>query len=174
MNDVMISLEWQRSRTGGDVGKKLRSVESGTTSFAVFGQQRHPRESLVTVSATVLLDVTVRLQVRAQVGAIRETPPTHVTREWLLAGVRAQVTLKQPRSREGLTTHVALAGEGVGADVHLESTERVVRLLAELAAELLLNVTLAVELFVLRQTAERRVALPACIATVTRSFRLTS
>ena len=102
----------------GDVGKKLRSVESRTTSFAMFGQQRHPRESLVTVSATVLLDVTVRLQVRAQVRPIGKAPPTHVTRERLLTGVRAQVTLKQPRSRESFAADLAFARQRVRANVH--------------------------------------------------------
>ena len=72
----------------------VRSVESGTTPLTMLAQQRHPRERLCAVRATVLLDVTVRLQVRAQVRAIGEGAATVLTRERLLPSVSANVTLK--------------------------------------------------------------------------------
>ena len=64
----------------------------------MFGQQRHPGEGLPTLGARVLLDLGVSLQVGPQVGSVGERPPAVITPEGLLARVRPDVTLKQPRS----------------------------------------------------------------------------
>ena len=59
------------------------------------------------------------------------------------------MTLEEPGPREALATDVALAGQGVGPDVHLEGGEGGVALGAVFAAEALLDLVGAVELLVL-------------------------
>lgn len=91
-------------------------------------------------------------------------------REGLLARVRADVTLQQPRPGEGLSAKEALARQRVGADVHFQGAQRDVDLLAMLAAERLLAGRLlgsAVKLLMLGQSAVsgvRLVAIGALIA----------
>jgi len=142
-------------------------------AVAVFEQERHARESSSTDGAVVLLDVGVRLQVRAQVGPVSERTSALRAAEWFLAGVRAHVPLQQPRPRERLAAQSAAARQRVCPDVHLERARRRVRFVAVrtplhvLAAQLGRRVMSggrqrsAVELTVLRQTADRRVALAA-------------
>jgi len=77
----------------------------------------------------------VSLEVRAQIGAIGERAAAVLAREGFLAGVRADVSLQQPRPRKRLSAQLALARQGVRADVHLERAQRHVRLLAVLATE---------------------------------------
>lgn len=145
-------------------GEVLRGVaQSRTAAVQMLGQQRHPGEGLAAVGARVLLDIGVCLEMSAEVGTVGEGTVTERTREGFLSSVGADVPLQQPRSREGFATENTLAGEGVRPDVHLESTQRHVDLLAVLAAEALLSGGLlvggAVELLVLRQSGVRGVGL---------------
>lgn len=82
-------------------------------------QQRHPGESLTARLAPVLLDFRMGLQMRPQIGPVRERPGAVLAREGLLPGVGADVSLQQPGPAEGLPAQLALAGQGVGANVHL-------------------------------------------------------
>lgn len=60
--------------------------------------------------------------------------------EGLLAGVGADVALEQPGPAEGLAAYFALAGQRVGAHVHLERAHRLVLLAAVLAAKVVVLV----------------------------------
>ena len=119
----------------------------------MLGKKRHSGESLIANVTVVLLDVTVRLQVRAQVGPISEGAPTELAREWLLSCVCANMSLKKPRSRESLATNTAFTGKSVCTYVHLESTQGRVLLSTLLAAKLFLDLNGTVELCVLVKTA---------------------
>ena len=77
---------------------------------------------------------------RAQVGPVCECACAVLAPEGLLSRVSADVTLKQPRSRERFSAQRAFTGQRVGADVHLEGAQGDVSLVAVLTAELLLNV----------------------------------
>lgn len=101
----------------------------------MFCHQRKPREAPPTPLTRVLLRVRVRLRVRAQIGPIRERAVALRAVERSLAGVNAEVAVKQPGPREGLAAHGAAAGQCVGADVHLESAEGGVHLGAVLTGE---------------------------------------
>lgn len=103
----------------------------------MFGQQRHPAESFAARRARVLLHVRVGLQVRAQIGPVGERAVAVLARERLLAGVRAYVALQQPRAAESFAADFAYARQRVRADVHLQRAQRVVRLVAILAAKCL-------------------------------------
>ena len=165
------------------------SAASGAVLF-VLQQQRHPRERLGARMTLVALDVGVRLRMRAQVGPVGERPVAVGTPERLLACVRAQVTLKQPRPRERLSAQLTAARQRVSPDVHLERADRRVRLgrlvasrrrlggrrgavgTDELAAGSAVRRRHAVELAVLGQPVRRRVALEAGVAPeVRRRFR---
>lgn len=106
----------------------------------------------------------------AQVGTVGEGAPAVVAREGLLAGVRADVSLQQPGPREGLAAQVALAGQGVRADVHLQRAQGGVHLGAVLAAEGLLGQVAfggsAMELAVLAEAGVGRVGLAAVRALI--------
>ena len=135
----------------------------------MFGQEGHAREGLAARLARVALDVRVGLQVGAQVGAVGEGAGAVRAGERLLARVRPDVALQEPRPGEGLAAQEALAGQRVRADVHLQGAQRDVDLLAVLAAEGFLVGRLlgrAVQLLVLRQTAVGRVGLVAIRALV--------
>lgn len=110
-------------------------AEAGTPAVDVLAEQRHARKSLAAVLARVFLHVRVGLQMRAQIGTVGERPSAVLARERLLAGVRPDVSLQQPRPRKRLSAQLALARQGVSADVHFEGAQRHVRLLAVLAAE---------------------------------------
>jgi len=99
-------------------------------------EQREARERLGAAVARVLLELGVRLQVRAQVGPVGERAPALRAGERPLAGVRARVALQQPRPREGLAAQLAAARQRVRPDVHLERAERRVRLAAVTARQL--------------------------------------
>lgn len=86
-------------------------------------QQRHTAKRTRADTALVLLDLGVSLQVSAQVGAVSEGPVTVGAGERPLACVCADVSSQQPRSGEGLSTGGAHTGQGVRADVHLESAQ---------------------------------------------------
>lgn len=80
------------------------------------------------------------LYVSSQVALIGEglQTPHKVALERLLAGVRSDVALKQPRSREGLSAVRTLAVLVVGADVHGKSRHGDVDLITNRAATRLL------------------------------------
>lgn len=137
-------------------------------------EQRHSAECLVTPVAGILLDVAVGLQVGPQVAPVGEGTVAVRTGEWLLAGMRPDVTLKQPRSGERFAALLALARQRVRPDVHLERAHAEVELLAVLAREGLLRLALsgrAVELLMLRQAGIRRVRLVAVGARVSGRSR---
>lgn len=75
----------------------------------MLGQKRDPRKALVTSGTRVLLHFGVGLQVSPQVGSIGESSVAEVAREGFLSGVRANVSLQQPRSGEGFSADGALA-----------------------------------------------------------------
>ena len=112
-------------------------------------QEAHPGEGLLTARTGVLLGLQVRLEVGPQVGLVRKAPGAVSAREGLLTRVGPYVALEQPRPGEALAADVALAGQGVGPDVHLEGGEGRVALVAVLAAEVLLDLVCTVELLVL-------------------------
>jgi len=140
----------------------------GAVGAGVLVQERHPREGLVAHLAGVLLDVHVGLLMGSQVRAVGKGSWAVGALEGLLAGVGADVSLEQPGSREGLAADRALAGQRMGADVHLEGSNGGVQLATLLAGvRLLLLVTLgcgAVELAVLGQTHRGGVHLLALVA----------
>lgn len=75
-------------------------------------------ESLVALLATVVLERRVGLHVRPQVGAVSKGLPAVRTAKGLLPGMRAHVSLQQPRPAEGLAAHGALVFEVVRQQVH--------------------------------------------------------
>ena len=145
----------------------------------MFDEQRQARERLGAAVAGVLLELGVRLQVRAQVGPVGEGSAALRTGERAFARVRAKMSLEQPRPRERLAAQLAPTRQRVCPDVHLQRAGGRVRFVAlrttlvlrlrrlprlTSAARLLLQLLLqrpAVELAVLRQSAHRRVALLA-------------
>lgn len=132
-------------------------------------EQRHPAECLAAPVAGVLLHVAVSLQVGPQVAPVGERAVAMLTTERLLAGVRPDVTLEQPRPGERLAACRALAGQRVRPDVHLQRAQADVHLLAELARERLPRLALggrAMELLVLRQPGVSRVRFVAIRAQV--------
>lgn len=130
-------------------------------------QQRHPGESLTARLAPVLLDLRMCLQMRPEIGPVRKRPGAMLARERLLPSVGPDVSLEQPGPAEGLPAQLTLAGQGVGANVHLQGSQRHVHLVAVLAAERLLRLLgRAVHQPVLGQAAVGRVGLAAIRALV--------
>lgn len=121
----------------GEIFRRVSKTRAATVQ--VLGEERHPRKGLGAVGAGVLLDVGMSLKMGPQVGAVGEGSVAEGTGKGLLAGVRADVPLQEPRAREGFAAQHTLAGQGVGADVHLQRAQRDVHLLAVLAAEGLLG-----------------------------------
>lgn len=74
--------------------------------------------------------------------------------------------MKQPRPAKTLAAYFTLTRQRMRSNVHLERSQRRVRLLAVFTSEMLLYLRAAVKLLVLRQTAERRIALAAPITLV--------
>lgn len=137
-------------------------------------QQRHPAEGLAARVAGVLLDLAVSLQMGPEITSVGERAVAVLTAERLLAGVRTNVTLEQPRPGKRLAAHCTLARQRVRSDVHLERAQTDVHLVAGLAREGLLRLALggrAVELPVLGQAGERGVGLAAVRALVPRRGR---
>lgn len=158
---------WRTGRTA-----IARSGTTGTPGLGMLRQQRQPRERLRARRTLEALHVLVRLLVRAQIRPVGERARAQLAHERLLAGVRADVALQQPRARERLVTVRTLARQRVRTDVHLERTERLVRLVALLAHERLLRLVAlgrrAVELLVLGQARVGRIRLTAVRALVAR------
>jgi len=112
----------------------------------------------------------------SQIRAICKRPVAMLATEGLLSRMSANVSLQQPWSREGLAAQIALAGQRVGANVHLEGTQRNIGLVTILAAEGLLHlITLggrAMELLMFGQPGEGGVRFLAIRALVTRRLVL--
>lgn len=140
----------------------------GAVGAGVLVQERHPGERFVAHLAGVLLDVHVGLLMSSQVRAVGKGSWAVGALERLLSSVGADVSLEQPGSREGLAANGALAGQSVGADVHLQGSNGGVQLSTLLAGVgLLLLITLgcrAVELTVLGQAHRGGVHLLALVA----------
>ena len=101
----------------------------------MLGEVGLEREPLATVGAGKRLEAGVRLAVGAQVALVGKALAAHLAPERLLACVGAQVSLQQPRPREGLAAEAAAAGCAtavgvVGAPVHVERRDGGVRLVA--------------------------------------------
>ena len=84
-----------------------------------------------------------------QVALVSKGLVTKIASEWLLSGVSPDVTLEQPGPGEGLAALLALAGQRVGPDVHLEGAGGVVTFAAILASGLALDLIRTVKLLVL-------------------------
>lgn len=140
----------------------------GAGGLRVLVEERHPGEGLVAGGAGVLLDVGVRLEVSPEVAAVGEAAVALRALEGLLSRVGSDVALQEPRAREGLSAQVALARQGVGADVHLEGAQARVHLVAVLAAEGLGSQGRAVELLVFAEAGVGGVGLCAFRAGVPR------
>lgn len=136
-------------------------------------EKGHPGEGLVAGGAGVLLDVGVRLEVSPEVAAVGEAAVALRALEGLLSRVGSDVALQEPRAREGLSAQVALARQGVGADVHLEGAQARVHLVAVLAAEGLGSQGRAVELLVFAEAGVGGVGLATITARVTSFTALT-
>jgi len=164
----------------------MRSAGRCASAVAVFEQQRHAWERASTDVTMILFDVIVSLQVRSQVRSVSERSLAVRTGKRFFAGVRSYVTLQEPRSRERLAAQSAATRKSVCTDVHLESARRRVCFVA-LWTSLILRRSAtsdgreagwllgstwawrvsssersAVELSVLRQTADCRVTLLTC------------
>ena len=73
-----------------------------------------------------------------QVGLVSEGAGTFSAGKRFLSGVSAEMSLQQPGSGEGLPAVLALAGQSVGPDVHLEGALGVVSLVAVFTSDVTL------------------------------------
>ena len=112
-------------------------------------QVRLECKSLVAPLARVGLGGGVRLDVGAEVGLVSKGALALGTGEGFLPRVRPEVTLEQPGPGEGLAALLALAGQGVGPDVHLEGAGGVVALATIFTSGLSLDLIRTVKLLVL-------------------------
>ncbi len=83
---------------------------------------------------------------RPQVGLVGEAPRAVGASERLLPSMRPHVTLEEPRPRKRFAADVALAGQRVRPDVHLERGQAGVTLGAEFAREALGDLVRAMKL----------------------------
>ena len=132
----------------------------------MFVQVGLQRERLVAPLARVQLKGRVRLHVRAQVRPVCERLPAVGASEGFLAGMRPQVTLEQPRTREGLGADGARVLEIVRQDVHRKGRHADVDLVAVRALLRLLAVEAAMGLLVTGEVRRRGVVLAALTALV--------
>lgn len=102
---------------------------------------------------------------------LRLCAPSSVRPLITLTCVRPDVSLEQPRSGKRLAAYFANARQRVSPDVHLESSQAHVFLLAVFAAERLPRLRVAVQLFVLEQSGVRGVGLAAQAALELLSLR---
>ena len=115
----------------------------------MLGQKTHAAEGFLAAGAAVLLVLEVGLEVGAEVGLVSEGALALGTGEGFLPRVRPEVTLEQPGPGEGLAALLALAGQGVGPDVHLEGAGGVVALATIFTSGLSLDLIRTVKLLVL-------------------------
>lgn len=102
----------------------------------VFHEERHPRKGTRAVRARILFHRGMSLQVCSKIRTIRECTLTFWALVRFFARVRANMTLKQPRTAERLSTNRALAWQRVSANMHLQCTEWKIVLVAMLACKL--------------------------------------
>lgn len=124
----------------------LWPLEAGR--FVVFVEVGLEGEGLVALLATVVLERRVGLHVGTQVGAVSKGLPAVGTPKGLLPGVRAHVSLQQPRPAEGLAAHGTLVFEVVGQQVHRQRRHGDVGLAARRALARQLAIQAAVRLLV--------------------------
>lgn len=98
-------------------------------------EQGHSREGPGARLALVFLDIRVGLEMGSQVGAVSKGAAAVGAGEGLLAGVGPDVALQQPGPGEGLPAGATHAGQRVASDVHLESTQADILLVAVFAVE---------------------------------------
>lgn len=108
----------------------------------------------------------VGLHVRAQVGAVRERFPAVGAPIGFLAGVRAQVTLQEPRAREQLAAHPAHVRQLVCEHVHGERRHGHVSLAAFPAPLCRHGIQASVRLLMSWQVGRGRVGLPTFAARI--------
>lgn len=101
------------------------------------------------------------LQVGAQIRTVSKGPVAMCTGKGLFTSVRSDVALQQPGPGEGLAAHLADTGQRVAPDVHLESPQAHILLLAVLAAEGFPGLSIAVQLLVLGEPSKGGVGLGA-------------
>lgn len=105
----------------GEVAGSARA--SGAARLLVLVEQGHAGEGSGTGLALVSLHIRVGLEVGTQVGAVSKSTVAVGAGEWLLTSVGADVALKQPGPREGLSTGRADTRQRVASDVHLQSAQ---------------------------------------------------
>jgi len=94
---------------------------------------RLERKVFVTSRALKVLGWRVGLHVGPQVGPVGKRLLTHGAQVGLVASVRAQVTLQQPRPGEGLVAHGALVAQVMSQHVHRQGGHGHVHLAADMA-----------------------------------------
>lgn len=114
-------------------------VQAGASAFHVLGEQRHPRECFAARCAGILFDVGMCLEMGAQIRFVGEGTMAVLAAERFVAGVCADVSLQQPRSRERLAAQMAFARFGVRSNVHFQGAHRIVRLRAVFAGKRFLH-----------------------------------
>lgn len=128
---------WTIARGRGGWRELFSLVSDWTAVVLVFHEQRESGESLRAVAAPVLLDLRMSLKMGSKVWPISEGSTALGASERFLSGVRPQVTLKEPRSRERLSADMTLARKSVSPGVHLHRTQRRVDLRTLSAVEAL-------------------------------------
>ncbi len=108
-------------------------MKSGTAAVGVFVKQAHTAEGFLASRARVLFGLQMGLQVCPQIGLVCKASSAIVARERFFTGVNANMPLEKPRSRETFSANVTLARQRVCANVHLQSRERGVTLVAKFA-----------------------------------------
>ena len=105
-------------------------------------------KSLFASGALEVLRRRMSLHVSTQVGAVGKAFFAHSARVWLLARVGSEMTLEQPRSGEGLPTHIALVTQVVCQDVHGEGRHGDVHLAADVALLSIVGIQASMSLLV--------------------------
>lgn len=137
----------------------------------MFGQQRHSAKRFAARGAGIFLHVAVRLKVRPQVTPVGERAVAMLTAERFLPRVRSDVPLEKPRPGERFPAEMALAGQRVRSNVHLQRAQAHVHLLAVFARERFFRLAFsgrAMKLLVLGQPGVGGVRFTAIRALVSR------
>lgn len=92
-----------------------------------------------------------------EVGPVRESPVAVRAGERFLTSVRPDVSLQQPRSGKSLPAYFANTRQCVSPDVHFESSQAHILLLAVFTTEGFPRLGIAVQLLVLKQSRVRGV-----------------
>lgn len=120
---------------GPDVPRFPRSYFI-SARILVFNEERHSREWTRTLRTRILFHGGMSLQVCTKIRTVRECTLAFWTLVRFFARVRANMTLKQPRTAECLSTNSALAWQSVSTNVHLQCTQWKIVLVAMLAGKL--------------------------------------